>query len=321
MLNYVGGDLFESPAQTLVNTVNTVGVMGKGVAKRFREIFPEMFREYQLLCEERELRIGSLHFYRANHKNVLNFPTKKHWRNSSKVEWIEQGLDAFIDMYEESGITSIAFPPLGCGNGELNFERQVKPVMEEYLSNISIPVYVHLYDVDDPVPEHRTQKETERWLRSRPGDLSFFEVWEDIEDILDRKEVFSTLTKSNPFTAKIEKYNSDDGNKRIKLEASNHEYYIHRERVQAFWQQLRSAGAISGKDAPSNLQKKWSYLAPIFAELDYIEVMKMSDDYSSLVNHPRIGLRYRRPVEGPAAPNTVETSQMDLFSSGSNDLE
>ena len=90
-ITYVRGNLFESPAQVLVNTVNTVGVMGKGVALEFKKLFPEMFEEYRRLCEGRLLKIGMLHIYRTPHKWVLNFPTKEHWRQPSRVEYIDAG--------------------------------------------------------------------------------------------------------------------------------------------------------------------------------------------------------------------------------------
>src|SRR5258708_35436993 len=96
MITYVRGDLLRSPAKGLVNTVNTVGVMGKGIAKDFKTIFPEMFGEYQKVCEQRKLEVGKLFLWRGPHKWVLNFPTKKHWRNPSKPEFIEAGLKAVV---------------------------------------------------------------------------------------------------------------------------------------------------------------------------------------------------------------------------------
>src|SRR4051794_35789340 len=102
MLSYVSGNLFEAPVQTLVNTVNTVGVMGKGIALTFRQIYPEMFQEYRDLCERGKIDIGALYLYRDPIVNtqVLNFPTKKHWRNPSKLEYIEAGLNCFTRIYE-----------------------------------------------------------------------------------------------------------------------------------------------------------------------------------------------------------------------------
>src|SRR5688500_3804660 len=98
MISYVYGNLFESPAQTLVNTVNTVGVMGQGIALQFKQIYPKMFRAYQQLCEAGEFDIGRLFLHRTPNKLIVNFPTKKHWRQPSKPEYIEAGLLRFAEI-------------------------------------------------------------------------------------------------------------------------------------------------------------------------------------------------------------------------------
>src|SRR5258708_20452702 len=116
------GDLFESKAQTLVNTVNTVGVMGKGVALGFRKRFPEMYQDYVRRCERREVHLGEPYLYRrlvAPH--IINFPTKDHWRSVSKLDDIVAGLRYLEDYISEWGITSLAVPPLGCGGGRLDW--------------------------------------------------------------------------------------------------------------------------------------------------------------------------------------------------------
>lgn len=143
MISYVSGNLFQSPAQVLVNTVNTVGVMGKGIAFDFKRLFPEMYQQYRELCEQNQFKIGMLWLYKSPNKWVLNFPTKKHWRHPSHVEYIEAGLQKFVNSYTNLGIHSIAFPSLGCGNGQLDFETQVKPLMEKYLRNLPIEVFIY----------------------------------------------------------------------------------------------------------------------------------------------------------------------------------
>ena|SRR6266508_3304563 len=95
MITYVDGYLLHAPAQTLVNTVNTVGVMGKGVAKEFKAAFPEMYGEYRRLCELGRLRVGTLWLDKSSHKWVLNFPTKQDWRRPSKPEYVQEGLEEF----------------------------------------------------------------------------------------------------------------------------------------------------------------------------------------------------------------------------------
>ena len=179
MIRYIEGDLFKSPAQVLVNTVNTVGVMGKGVALEFKKRYPEMFQIYKETCDKRRFRTGSLMLcYEPDHW-ILLFPTKEHWRNPSRMEYIEAGLSRFCRTYAEKGISSIAFPRLGCGNGELNWE-DVRPVMEKYLKELPIDVYVYLNAGPDPVPEHRVQEKTMDWLRLHARDMSFQGLEDDI---------------------------------------------------------------------------------------------------------------------------------------------
>lgn len=153
MLIYRRTSILESPAQTLVNTVNCVGVMGKGLAHAFKEREPAMFKAYKRICDQGMLEPGKLWLWRGENGWVLNFPTKIHWRNPSKLDWIEQGLAKFVSAYEAQGITDISFPRLGCGNGNLEWD-EVKPVMEHYLTTLPIPVYVHDFTVDVGLPEH-----------------------------------------------------------------------------------------------------------------------------------------------------------------------
>lgn len=153
MLIYRRTSILESPAQTLVNTVNCVGVMGKGLAHEFKQREPDMFRAYKRICDQKALVPGKLWLWRGNDNWVLNFPTKLHWKNPSKLEWIEAGLEKFVTAYAAQGITEISFPRLGCGNGNLDWA-DVQPVMEHYLCKVSIPVYIHDYTVDVGLPEH-----------------------------------------------------------------------------------------------------------------------------------------------------------------------
>jgi O-acetyl-ADP-ribose deacetylase (regulator of RNase III) len=106
------------------------------------------------LCRQGQLEVGQLHVYQASDKIIVNFPTKQHWRQPSRIEYIEAGLKAFVAGYEAYGITAVSFPQLGCGYGGLIWETQVKHVMEHYLSGLSIPVYIHLYtpNLDKPEP-------------------------------------------------------------------------------------------------------------------------------------------------------------------------
>ncbi|WP_316795331.1 macro domain-containing protein [Pedobacter agri] len=137
------GNIFDSRAQTLVNTVNCVGVMGKGLALEFKKKYPEMFATYEQLCSEKLLDIGKLWLYKGPHRWVLNFPTKYDWRMPTKERYLELGLEKFMSSYEERGIQSIAFPLLGARNGGLSPDLSLK-IMERYLIECKIPVSIYL---------------------------------------------------------------------------------------------------------------------------------------------------------------------------------
>ncbi|MCZ6448333.1 MAG: macro domain-containing protein [Alphaproteobacteria bacterium] len=137
------GDLFESDAQTLVNTVNCVGIMGKGIAYEFKRRFPEMFKDYVELCERNEVQLGKPYLYKELFdKWVINFPTKDHWRSVSRLEDINQGFEYLKYHYKRWGITSVAVPPLGCGMGQLDWD-VVGPTLYRHLSELEIPVELY----------------------------------------------------------------------------------------------------------------------------------------------------------------------------------
>ena len=164
MITYLEGDLFSSPAQTLVNTVNTVGVMGKGIALEFKKRYPAMYEQYKKYCDDKSLTIGKLMLWRDEPDHwLLMFPTKTTWRKPSDLSYIEAGLKKFVATYSDKGITSAALPRLGCGNGGLNW-KDLKPLMEQYLEPLSIPCYVYLKNLELTVQEHQNIAATEMWM-------------------------------------------------------------------------------------------------------------------------------------------------------------
>lgn len=147
-----GKTIFDSNAQTLVNTVNCVGVMGKGLALEFKNRYPVMFDKYKSFCDKGVFKPGVLWIYKADDgKWVLNFPTKVDWKNPSELEYIEVGLKKFVEIWKEKGITSIAFPLLGCKNGGLDPD-VVIPVMKKYLDTCE-GLDVTIYDDREPEVE------------------------------------------------------------------------------------------------------------------------------------------------------------------------
>jgi O-acetyl-ADP-ribose deacetylase (regulator of RNase III) len=137
------GNLFESKAEALVNPVNCVGVMGKGLALEFKRRFPEMFADYLARCARKEVRLGEPYLYfDASGTRIVNFPTKDHWRSPSHLEDIERGLDHFVKHFVEWGFNSVAFPQLGCGNGGLTWDK-VGPLMLRRLGELKLRIEVY----------------------------------------------------------------------------------------------------------------------------------------------------------------------------------
>jgi len=287
MITYVTGNLFTSPAQVLVNTVNTVGVMGKGIAKEFKKIYPEMFEEYRELCEKKQLDIGSLFLYKTSNKWILNFPTKKHWRSPSRPEYIEKGLQKFAAKYADANVHSIAFPPLGCGNGELDFETQVKPLLEKYLDNLPIDAFIYPGLKDPYTPEHKVPAETREWLRSEPQSLSFREVWDDLREIFSESRRLRTEAKDSEYMAA---FDLDNDQLLIQTKTRNRRYSY--DELFDFWQQLRNYGFSLRRIAPNGLERDISYLIPIFSQLPYVKPVLVSESYDQLMSKASIGLQY-----------------------------
>lgn len=150
MIYYYEGTVFNTKAKTLVNTVNCHGVMGTGIALEFKLRFPNMFDDYVNMCEKKEMRIGWPRLYKHSDELwILNFPTKNHWKNPSKLSYIEEGLKYFVENYQKANIDSIAFPKLGAGNGGLDWD-EVKVLMEKYLRNLDIDIYICLDSMKEP---------------------------------------------------------------------------------------------------------------------------------------------------------------------------
>ena len=145
MIKFASGDMFDIPADIRINTVNCVGVMGAGVALAFKERFPEMFKAYKKECENKTIRPGKPHvwsdFYLYENLTIINFPTKDHWRNPSKYEYIESGLIWLVKFLKDYGTVKVTMPALGCGHGGLDWNK-VKSLIKKYLDGLEATIYV-----------------------------------------------------------------------------------------------------------------------------------------------------------------------------------
>ena len=268
MIKYIKGDLFHSPAKILVNTVNTVGVMGKGIALEFRKQYPEMFYRYKQLCEEGKLDIGNLFLWRKEKKWVLLFPTKRHWRNPSKIEYIESGLQKLAENWDKLGADSIAFPRLGCGNGGLDWN-DVRPLMEKYLRNLPLQIYVYVDNFKDPEPEHLQVSEIERWL-SGENEVEGYERFKvQLKDIL-KNDKSILLTDAIQAKLKIEE--------ELQTNCDREGEAIKDLRLCSFWNYVRDAGVVVEDEIPLEYKNFSKVLLQIMKNLDYVQPIIISDN-------------------------------------------
>ncbi len=147
MIEFKNGDILKENVEALVNTVNCVGVMGRGIALQFKNAFPNNFTEYAIACKKKEVQPGKMFVHTTgrvhNHKYIINFPTKRHWRGKSRMEDIESGLRALVETVRHYNISSIAIPPLGSGLGGLNWREvrlHIVAAMEQ-LQDVQVVVF------------------------------------------------------------------------------------------------------------------------------------------------------------------------------------
>lgn len=172
MITYVQGCLFDSRAQVLTNTVNCVGVMGKGVALEFKRRYPAMFHDYVARCLAGDMKMGEPWFWENEESQILNFPTKHHWRAPSKLEDIESGLKWIVANYDRLGIYTLAMPALGCGNGGLPWDK-VRSLLELHLGSLpDLEVFVYPARVAASLAETGDQETTAISLHGRAAAAS-----------------------------------------------------------------------------------------------------------------------------------------------------
>lgn len=264
MLHFHRTSILSSSAQTVVNTVNTVGVMGKGLAASFKKKYPEMFLEYKEICQNSNFQPGTSRLWKGPEQWVLNFATKKHWRNPSKIEYIRNGLEEFRSAYEFEGIREIAFPRLGCGNGGLDWN-QVRPLMIEYLRDLPITIYIHDFEKSLGRLEHELPL-----LKQPSRPITFGDFIKDLKETINRRngEIQPVMMKV-PFYVLLndasELYCATDCSQLIAAE----------EDLFRIWTML-SAGPITRYDLPENIQSNALKLLSVISQLPYVRPINIA---------------------------------------------
>ena len=217
MIIFLTGDLLKANADALVNTVNTVGVMGKGIALQFKEAFPYNNKVYAQACKNRELAPGKLlSVWDSNllygKKLIINFPTKVHWRQPSEYEYIAQGLEALRELIKTENLKSIAIPPLGAGNGKLDWEK-VKPMIINALQGL--PAEVQIYEPNAAIKEILQQQEATKAVKLTPARASLLYCLFAFESFGE----YSSLFAANKLAYFLQRMGQD-----LKLDFKPHHY-------------------------------------------------------------------------------------------------
>jgi O-acetyl-ADP-ribose deacetylase (regulator of RNase III) len=286
MLTYRRTSLLESTAQTLVNTVNCVGVMGKGLAKEFKQREPKMFAAYKHICDQKLLSPGKLWLWRGTSSWTLNFPTKIHWRNPSKIEWIEAGLKKFVGTYEALGINEISFPRLGCGNGGLNWD-DVRPLMESHLKSLPIQVFIHDYTVDIGLPEHMENiaRQLEAEIVDDPSFELFLSMIHRVVELTGQQ--LTNLDTKQPIAASIVDHDI------LKIEAENCSWDFEREDLWGVWIGLQK-GLLTKEKAAWSRKGAGESLLSVLSVLPHVRPVEIQ----GVSNTPEIALEYRHGERG-----------------------
>lgn len=266
-----------SNSQTIVNTVNTVGVMGKGLAAAFKERFPPMFLEYKSICSNSRLLPGNSWLWKGPEQWVLNFATKKHWRNPSKLEYVHDGLVEFQRNYEQYGIREAAFPRLGCGNGGLDWD-VVKPLMVEKLQNLPIAIFIHDFEKPIGPPEHDLPLLEER----PPSDYESFV--RDLRRAVDTKQgCVDAAGLASRFFVEISNELDLRGTKNC------HELLASEDDIFQIWS-LLTRSPVSRFDLPETPFLHALKVFSVFAELPYVRLINLANASGK----PHLAIEMRR---------------------------
>ncbi len=290
------GNIIEADAEALVNTVNIVGVMGKGVALQFKLAFPEMFKAYQKACKSHDVQLGKMFVYVQSSisgpdRYIINFPTKDHWREKSNLNYIEDGLKALIQEIKVRGIKSIAIPPLGCGMGGLNWADVYPLILDSFLEipDVRVIIYPPQTSLSLNNPVINTSKPTLNWIRANI--IRLLGKYCELDYRLSLLEVHKLLY-----------FFQESGETDLRLRYVKREYGPFSENLKHLLEKFEGHYTIGLSDGSTNPQKSISLIPSAITEANtYIE--------ENIELHPESESRIQRVlqlIEGFETPYGLE---------------
>lgn len=258
-----------------------------------------MFTTYKNLCDEGKFNVGQLWLWKGSDQWVLNFPTKKHWKAPSRLEYIEAGLKKFVENYEERGIREIAFPRLGCGNGGLEWD-VVKPLMEKYLATLPILIYIHDYEKSIGDPEHLPSLSALKFEKSFETFVKHLRI-----AIHLKKGKFYTTTNQTPYTAAI----SDD-NALVFESSSGKSTTISPDILYELWVQVLKL-PITPHEMPGARRQAFYYIVPVMTSLPYFRLVEIARRDGPNVIAVELFIRNNKTQDTPQAHNAVSQESFE----------
>ena len=272
MITYVKGDIFNSPAQVITNTVNTEGFMGKGIALEYKKRFPKMYEAYKKKCISGELTVGNLMLYKEDRRWILLFPTKKEWRRKAQIEYIEAGLSKLADNWDRLGIHSIAMPKLGCGNGGLEWN-DVKSMIKKYLGRIPIDVYVYTDEYEDKSAKKEDISDLEKWQRGELN-LKGYDLF--------KKKLINELTKKGKIILSDGHYCVIDHDKNIVIDGN----VVYDSDMIWTWNYVRNAKVVTQEEAKNIDKDMFCQILELMFIINYVSRIYVSKDDDTFTREP-----------------------------------
>lgn len=300
MIIYVQDEFFYSPARVLLNPVNTVGAMGGDIAGDFKRFYPDMYAQFQALCQRDALDIGQYFFYHTAHKSILNLPIRKHFRANPRLEYIQAGVQKIASTYADVGITSLAMPALAWD--ELDWEAEVRPILEGILGALPIMVYIYLPSAGHD--KNRNLRLIRNWLHGTPQPIAFDAFTQHLIKLAEKTSHWRTFNTQATFRLKYAPRQQGDYKRHhFKITPSQHPpIFLSDNALRDLWRYVQRVGYVLGDYLPNGLDAHADYILPILAQLPMVQTVTLARQGES----DQTGVHYIAPI-AKTPPRPIST--------------